>query len=408
VGKEVYVSSSILVRDQKEYRDFRNLAQRVRRVEINSPAFLKFARYYPAVAGMFLNVYNSAAADILAEHMIQRIVLPPELCFQSVASIAKKCRVETELIVHGHVPIAIAGSCKMARSLGLNGHGCGNLCQSYPEGVVFEAGDQSLFRIEGPQTLSAATYCLVEYLPQLEEAGVYTVRILPQWNHTARVVCIYRDVLEHRRDCKDALEELKAISPLGLCNGWILGKAGWMYESPNVPSKSTEMCSQSLLLSDGWLKEESTPEPHDAGDVTLEDCCSSWSSEQILRELDQLVEMMNGDPQFSERLARFRGTTVVLSATDTKREFIIELDEQGVCVRLYTGESSDVKIQAAEQVLWAVLSGQMDADAAFFAGKVRIRGSVATAFRVKNGFLSFIQKHLARRLGANNKLAVNS
>jgi predicted lipid carrier protein YhbT len=234
------------------------------------------------------------------------------------------------------------------------------------------------------------------------------VRILPQWNHTARVVCIYRDVLEHRRDCKDALEELKAISPMGLCNGWVLGKAGWIYESSNLPPKSTEMCPQSLLLSDGWLKEESTPEPHDAGDVTLEDCCSSWSSEQILRELDQLVEMMNDDPQFSERLARFRGTTVVLSATDTKREFIIELDEQGVCVQPYTGESSDVKIQAAEQVLWAVLSGQMDADAAFFAGKVRIRGSVATAFRVKNGFLSFIQKHLAHRLGANNKFAVNS
>jgi putative sterol carrier protein len=388
------------VRNENQYRAFENLAQQVQRIEINSPAFLGFARRYPAVTGMFLNVYNSVAANVLAEHMVKRIVLPSELSFQSVTSIAKMCTVATELVVHGYIPIAISGSCQTAHSLGHNGRRCKKLCQRYPEGMVLEADDRPLFRIEGPQTLSASTYCLVEYLSQLEEAGVDTVRVLPQYEHTGRIVHIYRDVLEHRRNYRDALEELKAFSPGGLCNGWFLGKAGWIYEAPNVPSKSTEMCPQSLLLSDGWLKEESTPEPHDAGDVTLEDYCSSWSSEQILHELDQLVETMNGNPQFTERIAGFRGTTVVISASDTKREFIIELNEQGIRIRTYTGESSDVKIQAEEQILCAVLSGQMDADAAFFAGKVHICGSVVTAFRVKNRFLSLLQKHLADKLGS--------
>ncbi len=39
-GKEVYASSLILVRNQEQYRAFIDLAERVRRIEINSPAFL--------------------------------------------------------------------------------------------------------------------------------------------------------------------------------------------------------------------------------------------------------------------------------------------------------------------------------------------------------------------------------
>ena len=61
----------------------------------------------------------------------------------------------------------------------------------------------------------------------------------------------------------------------------------------------------------------------------------------------------------------------------------------------------DVKIRATEQTHQAVLSGEMDADAAFFTGKVRILGSVLTAFRVKNRFLSFLQRHLTDKPGDN-------
>ena len=117
---------------------------------------------------------------------------------------------------------------------------------------------------------------------------------------------------------------------------------------------------------------------------------------------------MNRDPQFIKQVTGFKGATLVLSATDTGREFMIGLDKQGVRVRPYAGESFDAKIRATERVLWAVLSGQMDADAAFFAGKASVCGSVITAFRVKNRFLSLLQKHLAHRLEAKDKLVPNS
>jgi putative sterol carrier protein len=257
--------------------------------------------------------------------------------------------------------------------------------------MVLEAGDRPMFRIEGPQTLSAATYCLVEYLPQLVKVDVDTVRILPQWNHTGRIVRIYRDVLEQRRHCADAAEELKAISPTGLCNGWLLGKAGWVYESPNMPHTSKDVSSRPFVPLERRTKTDES---------TFGDYCCLWSNDDILRELNQLVDVMNNDPQFIEHAAKFKGTTIVLGATDTKRSFIIKLDKQGVQVHPYIDGPFDVKIQATKQVLWEVLSGQMDSDAAFFAGKASVSGSVFTAFRVKNRFLSFLQKHITHRMEA--------
>lgn len=109
---------------------------------------------------------------------------------------------------------------------------------------------------------------------------------------------------------------------------------------------------------------------------------------------------MSNNSQFLRKMAEFKGTTLVISATDTGFEVIVELDGQGVRIRPYNGEPCDVKIRATEQTFWAVFSGEMDADAAFFAGRVRISGSVVKAFCIKNSFLSVVQRHLARLLNS--------
>ena len=131
---------------------------------------------------------------------------------------------------------------------------------------------------------------------------------------------------------------------------------------------------------------------------------SARCDEDILRQVNSLIETMNRDPGFRKAIAGFADTTVVLSATDTGRELLIALDGHGVRVGPYTGGPCDVKIQATEAVHWAVLSGEMDADAAFFLGRVRIRGPVLTAFRVKNRFLSLLQKHVADTSEAADEL----
>ena len=120
---------------------------------------------------------------------------------------------------------------------------------------------------------------------------------------------------------------------------------------------------------------------------------------EILHEVKQIADTMNHDPHFIKEIAAFNKTRLVLSATDTGRELLIELDKNGARVHAYNGGKFDVKIRATEETHRAVLYGQMDADAAFFAGAVRIVGSIATAFRVKNRFLGLLWPHLRREPG---------
>ncbi len=232
-GKEVYASSLTLARDDAEHRGFDRLAKLVGRIEVNSPAFLSMMPHYPAVCGLFLNVCNSTAARVFARHGATRIVLPCELGLDSIRDIARGSQVAVEVIAHGHVPIAMSGTCCTARCTGRTDSRCGRVCEHYPEGITLQAGGRQMFRVEGFQTLSAGTWCLAEYLTDLENAGVHSVRILPQMRHTNRIVQIYRDMLDGRRDCHDALEELRALSSGQLCNGWLVGKPGWVYQSPN-------------------------------------------------------------------------------------------------------------------------------------------------------------------------------
>ena len=114
----------------------------------------------------------------------------------------------------------------------------------------------------------------------------------------------------------------------------------------------------------------------------------------ITRTVNDLLKKANHDPWFLKQLAGFKDTTLLLSATDTGRQLMITLNGLGASVRPYVGGLFDVKIRATEEVHRAVLFGEMDADAAFFSGKVRISGSLITAFGIKNKFLSFLQRHL--------------
>ncbi len=129
----------------------------------------------------------------------------------------------------------------------------------------------------------------------------------------------------------------------------------------------------------------------------------AWSDSEIIGKLNWILERANRDPRLLKEIAELKGTILILSATDTGRQIMITFDSQGARARLCGSDTFDVKIQATEEVHWALLSGEMDADGAFFAGKIRISGSISTAFRVKNRLLSLLQWHLARGLGDTDR-----
>jgi len=123
---------------------------------------------------------------------------------------------------------------------------------------------------------------------------------------------------------------------------------------------------------------------------------SSTLPDDPLRAVSSIVKIINRDENLIRQLAEFQRATLVLSATDTGRRLMIVLTKQGIQLNHYDGTPFDVEILATEQVHWAVLCGQMDADSAFFAGKMRVHGSVSIAFRVRSRFLGLVQWHLAQ------------
>jgi len=115
----------------------------------------------------------------------------------------------------------------------------------------------------------------------------------------------------------------------------------------------------------------------------------------VIRSVRRLIATVNRDPGFVAQVAEVGPTTLVVRATDTGRALRIVLDAQGAQAHAYGGEPFDVEVRATERVHQAIFFGEMDPDAAFFAGRVRISGSILKAFRIKNRFLGLLQQHLA-------------
>ena len=131
-GKTLYLSSPALVTNQEERREFDLLWRHVKCVEINSTAFLATARSRPAVAGAFLNVYNSSAARMLGRLGVVRVVFPSEISREPLESLVKRSGLKVEVVVHGHIPIALSRNCHTARALMRDERSCGAACRRFP------------------------------------------------------------------------------------------------------------------------------------------------------------------------------------------------------------------------------------------------------------------------------------
>src|SRR3989337_2223879 len=80
------------------------------------------------------------------------------------------------------------------------------------------------------------TYTLVKVIEGLQAIGVKAIRISPQYQHTKRIVDVFRKRLDGMIGPDEGLAMLKETSPQGFCNGWYYGKAGKEYVA--APKKS--------------------------------------------------------------------------------------------------------------------------------------------------------------------------
>lgn len=231
-GKSVAFSTLPLIESESDLKAVRRLMDAARddarlTVEANEMGAVRqlAERGQRFVAGPTLNVFNGHTLRLLADCGATRWVMPPEIGRAALAALLANGRkempvdMETEVFVHGRLPLAYSARCFTARRYRLQKDTCEFRCIEFPDGLTLKTREgEDFLTLNGIQTQSARVYHLERELPELAAAGVGLLRVSPQSDGTAELLAAYRELLDGQ----------PAAMPRGeYCNGF------W-YERPGL------------------------------------------------------------------------------------------------------------------------------------------------------------------------------
>lgn len=229
-GKRVRIGSLAMVTLERESAELRALAEQAGViVEANDLSALTLLRGRPHTVGPFVNIYNGAAARVLAARGAESICLPPELPAPSIAPIVREAPdVAFELFAFGRVPLAISARCAHARSKGRTKDKCQFVCGEDPDGLQVDTLDaQPFLALNGVQTVSFTCNALMAEVTEIAAMGVAALRLSPQHCDMVAVARVYEDVLGGRLDADAAMARLGEIYPdVPFSNGFYHGVMG--------------------------------------------------------------------------------------------------------------------------------------------------------------------------------------
>jgi collagenase-like PrtC family protease len=220
-GKEVMLSSLTLIESESDLKALRRQVGADFTLEANEMGAVRLCTEAkrPFVAGPTLNVFGPETLRLLAEAGATRWVLPPEATREMLQGLqaGRPAGMETEVFVHGRLPLAYSARCFTARRFNLQKDSCEFKCLDFPEGLTLKTREGEAFlTLNGIQTQSAKTYNLLGELPQLVADGVDVIRISPEHAGTAEIVAQFRA----------ALAGGAAVATENDCNGFWYGRPG--------------------------------------------------------------------------------------------------------------------------------------------------------------------------------------
>jgi len=233
-GKEVVLSTLALVEAESELKTMLRIIENGDYlIEANDMAAVNMAAgHRPFVAGPHLNLYNQESVSLIHNSGAIRWVMPVELAKETLQAMldSSPSELETELFAWGRLPLAFSARCFTARNAGLPKDDCQLRCGDYPEGIIMHSQEEQPFlTINGIQTQSATTYCLLDAVAEIAEMGVDVLRISPQPYHMAEVVEIFYEVIDGELSVEEGIESLRKITTSELSNGFWYGEAGMVW-----------------------------------------------------------------------------------------------------------------------------------------------------------------------------------
>ncbi len=157
---------------------------------------------------------------------VRRMVAPRELSFEEMKAITAQSGIELEVFVHGALCVCYSGQCLMSSMIGGRSGNRGRCAQTcrLPFSV---REDQRPVSAKGPYVLSLKDLCGLADLPELEAAGVASLKIegrLKGAAYAAGVTGCYRRVLDRMAEGQPIEETVRAeeqiLFALGNRNGF--------------------------------------------------------------------------------------------------------------------------------------------------------------------------------------------
>lgn len=225
-GKEVVVSAQALLESESDLKALRRLIDEANcKIEANDLGAINLVAGRDFVAGPHLNIYNEATLATYARFGMKRWVPPLEASRELIAKLhaTRPAGVETEVFAFGKLALAFSARCFTARHYELNKDDCQFKCLDHSEGLTLKTREgQEFLCINGIQTMSAQTYCLLDQMPELLAMGIDAVRISPQQAALAEIVGAF----DAARKGEKSTVDREHWAECGLVDGYWFGDAG--------------------------------------------------------------------------------------------------------------------------------------------------------------------------------------
>lgn len=171
-----------------------------------------------------MSVHNLAGVQAAAEMGITRVVLARELSSSQIAHIAANAPIEVEVFVHGALCMCHSGQCYMSALIGRRSGNRGMCAQ--PCRMEYSVGGRM-----DDHPLSLKDNCLVQYLDELDKAGVACVKIegrMKRPEYVGMVTSIYSHAIrDGKAPTETEMQQLEEIfSRQGFTQGYYKGEKG--------------------------------------------------------------------------------------------------------------------------------------------------------------------------------------
>jgi len=184
------------------------------------------------------NAVNYASVNFWHNLGMERIILARELSKEEIKEIRDKTEITLEMFVHGAMCISYSGRCLLSNyfvNRDANRGKCAHSCR-WKYHLVEEERPGEYYPVfedkQGTHIMNSKDLCLIEYIPEIIETGVDSLKIegrMKGMHYVANVTSTYRKAIdafyrdpENYKFKEEWLKDLKKVSHRGYTTGFFL------------------------------------------------------------------------------------------------------------------------------------------------------------------------------------------